>query len=298
MNRFKIAFSLAAGLLVLSIMTSCDLYTQDDYVEQYVVDAWLVAMEPMPSIRLSTTVPIDEQFAINSRGVNNAEVIVKSVFPDGQLRGVYPFTLSGNGVYVPADPVPVVEPNLIYKLEILVGPEQHLISASTVVPDTFKVVSLNATELIYQGQEQFTLELTQSVAPGRMTWYIFTGTTLAPNTAELTPFYAGLNAEREDFFVVSSGILNESSTRNNGGALVELVFPWIGVAFYGPNRISASAVDQNIYDFIRSANVQLGAPNQSPGEIENLIYNIDGAIGIFGSYATVSVDVEVLKPSN
>jgi hypothetical protein len=287
------------GLMLLPAVVSCELYKQDAYVEQYVVDAWLVALEPMPAIRLSTTSPINERFTLENRGVNNAEVVVKRVASGGQVLEIFPFSPSGNGVYTPArtaEPKPLIEPNAIYELEILIGPERHRISAKTVIPDTFMVVSLNATELVYQGQEQFTLELTPSVAPNRMTWYIFTGSTLAPETAELTPFYAGLNDPREDFFVVSSGILNENSTRNNGSDLVELVFPWIGVAFYGPNRISASAVDQNIYDFIRSANVQLGAPNQSPGEIENLIYNIEGGIGIFGSYATASVEVEVLKP--
>jgi hypothetical protein len=298
MNISRILTTIASSLILLISITSCDLYKQDDYQEQYVVDAWLVAMQPMPSVRISRTAPINELFDIANRGVENAEVIVTKVSSSGQVTEVYPFLSFGDGVYVPVDPVPVVQPNTKYILEVSIGANRHRITASTVVPDTFRVVSLNARELIYQGIEQFTLELTPSLALDRQSWYIFSGTTLAPDTAELTPFYAGLDAEREDFYIVSSGILNENNTRSSGNELVELVFPWIGIAFYGPNRISASAIDQNIYDFIRSANVQFGAPNQSPGEIENLIYNVEGGIGIFGSYATVSVDVEVLKPQN
>lgn len=297
MKSNSILFLLTACIL-MPALTGCDLYRQDSYTEQYVVDAWLVALEPMPEIRLSTTAPIDERFEKGERGVTDAQIIVRTGGQDGQPEQIIVYSHVENGVYQHTDGTThIVQPRQRYRLEITAGPDAQLITAQTVVPDTFRVISKNADSLPYQGTEQFRLELSPSAIPEQPAWYIFSTRTLDTENAELTPVYAGFGDDREDFYVVSSGIINEAGTQTNGEGIVELIYPWIGVAFFGPNRITASVIDRNAYDFIRSAQTQLGGSTQSPGEIENLIYNINGGIGIFGSMAQVSVEVNVLKPS-
>ena len=41
----------------------------------------------------------------------------------------------------------------------------------------------------------------------------------------------------------------------------------VAIIFYGPNRIFANALDDNLYDYIRSQSIQQGGSTFSPGEI-------------------------------
>lgn len=283
--------------LFLLILSSCNIANQDDYVEQYVVESYLVADNPLPIVQLTTTAKLNEVYNKLERGVDDASITIFEYAPGSSTAdNVFTYERERNGIYRPTSEEVNVKPRFKYDLQITINSTGEMIKASTTVPDTFQINKINSRSLVYQGPTQFELELTPSFFPGRQGYYVFSTQTLDPNNAEFTPFYGDLDDERSNFYVVSSGVINESSTGQNGNGFVNLTFPWIGVAFFGPNRIRASAIDDNIYDLIRSAGTQTGGGTQSPGEIENIISNIDGGIGIFGSYAEVTVDVEVLKP--
>jgi hypothetical protein len=70
------------------------------------------------------------------------------------------------------------------------------------------------------------------------------------------------------------------------------------VAFYEDNLIVANTIDDNVYDFIRSQETQLGGSTLSPGEIQNVIYNIEGGIGVFGALASDTVQVYIKRPGS
>lgn len=72
-------------------------------------------------------------------------------------------------------------------------------------------------------------------------------------------------------------------------------FPWLGILFFGLNEIRVQAVDENLYDFIRSQIVQQGGSTLPPGETPNVLEHVDGARGVFGSYASVSTAVFVKR---
>lgn len=281
--------------IALFLLVSCDLYKQDSYKQQYVVEAYLLSLKPLPEIDLSLTSPVNQFYDRAQLSIENAQVTVNEYDEDGTLTWTGSFSHSLQGRYTPDEAGKLVLPRRSYELVATIPPNGDIVRAVTVVPDTFSLKAINATELPYQGIEQFRLTLTPSFYPGRQGYYIFSTRTLDPDNAEMTPFYAEFADSREESFVVSSGIINQASTRPNGGELVELTFPWIGVAFYGPNRIGAAAIDNNMYDFIRTIGIQQMG-NQSPGEIENFISRVEGGIGIFGSYSEITVDVEVLKP--
>ncbi len=281
--------------IALFLLVSCDLYKQDSYKQQYVVEAYLLSLKPLPEIDLSLTSPVNQFYDRAQLSIENAQVTVNEYDEDGTLTWTGSFSHSLQGRYTPDEAGKLVLPRRSYELVATIPPNGDILRAVTVVPDTFSLKAINATELPYQGIEQFRLTLTPSFYPGRQGYYIFSTRTLDPDNAEMTPFYAEFADSREESFVVSSGIINQASTRPNGGELVELTFPWIGVAFYGPNRIAAAAIDNNMYDFIRTIGIQQMG-NQSPGEIENFISRVEGGIGIFGSYSEITVDVEVLKP--
>jgi hypothetical protein len=276
------------------LLASCELYEQDTYVEQVVVESYQIALKPMSDVILTRTSPIFEEYNKEARSINDASVLIREVSPSGQTSQVIAFIRTGQGIYSPAEPEIIVKPKYKYELEAVIPSMDVRISTFTVVPDTFSIKGINATALVYQGPEQFELTLTPSYFPGRQSYYIFTNETLDPENAEFTRFYADADGDRADFYRVSSGIINQTSTSQNG-EFVELTFPWIGVAFYGPNRLRASAIDDNMYDYIRSLQIQGGGSTLSPGEIENIISNVRGGIGVFGSYSEVSIEIEVLK---
>ena len=100
----------------------------------------------------------------------------------------------------------------------------------------------------------------------------------------------------EDLRVGGSPILNEENYDVNPDGTLTIKYPWLAITFYGPNRIFANALDDNLYDYIRSQSIQQGGSTFSPGEIPNPLENVEGAHGVFGSYARISFDLFVLRP--
>lgn len=288
-------------LIVALLMSSCDvdIYKQDDYVERYVVESFLVAREPFPKLLLSTTAPIFDTYRFDERVVSNASVHIYELDEAGSRIDHIPYRQSESpGIYLPVSTEKIVKPGTRYKLEIDGLPDAgSFISSETYVPNSFDFLDINFDTLAYQSVEQFEVMMTRSFYPGRQNVYIFTNEALDTVRYPLTPLYQSELSENftgDSFRLVSSPILHEGNYRVNMDNTITIPLPWIMVAYLGPNRITAYAIDDNIYDFYRSAEVQLGGSTLSPGEIENVIYNIDGGIGIFGSMTGVSTEIYVL----
>jgi len=289
-------------LVTVLFIASCDIdiYKQDGYVEQYVIESFLVAGEPFPELSLSTTAPIFDTYRFEERVVNNASVHIYELSESGARIDHIPYRQSDTpGVYLPATGDNIVKPGTGYKLEISGLPDADaFISSETYVPHAFEFLDINFDTLAYQSTDQFEVTMTRGFYPGRQNIYIFTNEALDTVQYPLTPIYELVFADNfagESFRLVSSPILHEGNYRVNPDNTITIPLPWIMVAYLGPNRITSFAIDDNIYDFYRSADVQLGGSTQSPGQIENVIYNIDGGIGIFGSMTGVSTNIYV-KP--
>ncbi|HYE57643.1 MAG TPA: DUF4249 domain-containing protein, partial [Rhodothermales bacterium] len=140
--------------------------------------------------------------------------------------------------------------------------------------------------------------------------YLFTTESLLtpPTLAEAVPFVRAfldsdgdgrMDEDRDftldDLRLSSSPLLNEANYERNPDGTLTIRLPWIAVVFYGPNRLTVSAVDDNLNDFLRSANVQQGGGTSSPGEILNILDHVENGTGVFGSYARVSRDVFVAR---
>ena len=160
----KRSLSLLFGALLLS---SCELYEQDNYVEQVVVESYQIAMQPMNDIILTRTAPIFEEYNKSERGINDATVVVREVLPSGETSQIITFSRSGQGIYSPVESGITVKPRHRYELEATIPSMDAQVSTFTVVPDTFSIKGINSTALVYQGPEQFELTLTPSFFPGR-----------------------------------------------------------------------------------------------------------------------------------
>jgi hypothetical protein len=280
-------------LILLSIvLTSCVTYDQDAYQERYVVSSYQEAMKPFADVTLTRTSPINAEYMFENVAISGASVRIHELDADGSVARVFDFSMASPGVYRSSDVASLVRPLTRYRLEIDIPGYDKLITATTFVPDTFRVRALNSRTLPYQGPEQFEANLTKSEYPGRQTYYVIT-TTALDTSMGMTPFYAEFNDDDRDVTTVSSGIINQLNYIALPDGSINVKYPWLAVAYFGPNRIRFFAIDDNVYDFVRSASVQLGGSTTSPGEIENVISRIDGAIGVFGSMSSAETVITV-----
>jgi len=283
--------------VLLTGLTACDPYRQDDYREQYVVQAYMVVDQPMPMIRLTTTSPINNTYDVNAVAVSGAQLEIRKLNAQGAVIQTIPYRMKSAGWYEPLNLQTKVDPLSTYELRVRAGNAPE-ITAQTFTPDRIRVLNLNNSSITYQSTEQFEVIVSYSAYPGRQNYYLFTVETLDPDKAELTPFYADAigEDERETVFKNQSNIVFEGNYGlDPSRTALTLKLPWLGFAFYGPNRVTTHVLDDAMYDFIRTKDVQLGGSTLSPGEINNVITNVKNGIGIFGSYASASVDINILK---
>lgn len=288
MKKYLLSF-----ILLAFFFSGCDPYSQDDYVEQYVVETFLTANKPFPEIKVSTTLPFDQPYIFEDAAISGANVVVTLLTHDGTPELEIPFAESDEpGIYLPSDTTVVVEAGRRYALDVthLKNPEDR-ITATTFVPGAFGLVSINADSLVYQGPVQFKLDLEQGFYPTRQNVYVATSLALDPDNFGLTPFWENLDGEEDEYVRVSSGLVNEGNYDLNDDGTLTLKYPWIGIAYFGPNELSVYAVDTNIFDYIRTFDIQNGGSTLSPGQIENVLWNVEGGIGIFGSRTGVSAEV-------
>jgi hypothetical protein len=284
---------------IFIFFAGCELYEQDSYQEYYVVEAYLIANDILPELRLSTTTPVEQEYEFEDNAVVSAEAEIRLLNPDSSIAQVYPYEEFQDGIYVPQVTVNVQSERL-YQLHV-VTQANDTISATTYVPGSFETVNELQSRYTYQSEEQIEVTTTpSSYISGRQTFYIFSVNVIDPDSANLTPFYRDLVFEQENeisgYYINSSGIINEGNYDRNENGNITLTVPWLAVAFYETNDIVASAIDNNMYDFLRSQDVQTGGSNLSPGEIQNVRYNVNGGIGIFGSLAADTNRVYIERP--
>jgi hypothetical protein len=285
-------------VLIVFGLGACDSYTQDDYDPEYVVEAYLVATESLPQIRFSQTAPIDAPYTFEAYAVEGAFVVVNLLDASGAVEQSFPYRQVEKGIYEPVQPHTVL-PLRRYALEIQPQGTSTLVRSSTLVPGPFTMTQSNADTVTYQSPTQLEANVTISEYPERdQAVYIFTVEAQDTVNYDLTPFYDALvdddsDFERGDLVRNSSPISNESNFDKNPDGTLTLRLPWVAVAFFGPNKIIAQAIDNNIYDFKRS---QMGSGTTSPGEMDNLIDHVEGGRGIFGSMARAETFVFVEEP--
>jgi len=295
---------LAAGLI------GCDT-TATQPSSQVVVEAYLEAGAPLSTVRLTRSVSVDASYDARRAAVQNAEVTVQRLNGEGSVAASFPYQESENdpGVYRPVRQH-VVRPRSAYRLQVTT-PDGRPLTATTTVPDTASVVRTENDTVTYPTPQrpeppQFSLTVTPGTATlERQNVYVLTATSLldfqdTPQDSlrqELTPFYADNYDPESDTLaslrVNSSGLLNEANFGRNDDGSLTIRLPWLAVAFYGPNQIEANVVDNNLYDFLRSQQVQ--QMGTAPGEIPNVIEHVEGGTGVFGSYARVGAEVLVRR---
>lgn len=286
-------------LLIPAALLSCEITDQGEYRQMIVVESYLIAGEPLPDVRVSRTLRVEDLYTEGSAVIVNAEITISLLRADGTAENSFIYRMERPGIYESENQNHRIQPGRTYEIEVTNIPGPEFVRAVTTVPNSFSIIGEIPEALVYQG-EQLEVTLTPNENPGRQNYYVFTSIAEDFGESFLTPFYVDIfeNGDRTLFSLQknSSGLINEENFERNPDGSVNIRYPWIGVAFYGTNQIVANSVDRNTYDFIRSHDVQLGGSTLSPGEIPNVIYNVEGGIGVFGSASTDTIQVFIIRP--
>lgn len=295
-------------LLAALVLAGCDL-AEEDFRPEVVVEGFLFADEPLPAIRLSETAPFGATYSFENYALSGADVRIVLLDEAGGEERSVPFAEvpDAPGTYLPDTtdfPASRVLPGRRYRLEARLPdrpdlvPAGESVRAETTVPDSFRVVTPPPDTVAYDvfGPGP-AFDVTPSETPGRQAVYLFTVTALDPGTYGLTPTIASLiedtDADPADFVNSSSPVLNEGNYDRNPDGTITIRVPWLAIAYFGPNRFTLHALDDAAYDFLRSRTAQFSPTTLSPGEIQDVLSNVENGTGVFGSFARVSVEVFV-----
>lgn len=233
------------------------------------------------------------------------------------------------GRYLPADSLSTrVLPGRTYRLDAAV--DGQTLRAVTTVPATVELVEGPAGQVVYgvgQGPE---LRIRLTSTPGRQSAFVASTRALAP--AEFRPFSVDgetryrsvpdpdrflpvplyqrfLDCEPEAGGTIlcdedpadnavtgTSPVINEDSYIDLGDGTALVQVPFLAFGFYGPYRVSLVSVDDALQTFVQTQAVQGGGSTLSPGEIPNVTTNVEGGLGVFGSFARVSVETTIVEP--
>ncbi len=289
-------------LTLLFATSGCDLLDQDSYQEYIMIESYAYAGLPYPDILITRTMPADVAYSEADAAISEATVRLSKVGENGETTDIVEYIPSDirPGWYLPSDPGPIIQAEATYRFDIDI-PENEHVRAETTIPALIEFVGELPAEVPYRAEKQLELVLNSPPQSSTGTYYLFNSTALEPSMENLTPFYlASVEGDDEtdytDYIVTNSGLISENNFDRNSDGTITFAYPWIGVTFYGPNQLVAYSVDKNTYDLVRTQSVQLGGSNLSPGEIPNVIYNVEGALGIFGSMSADTVYTSFVRP--
>lgn len=293
-------YSITLLMLLIFLAAGCNIYEQDGYEELVVVEAYAIAGRSLPDVKVSRTVPANEEYQFAEAAIDDAIVKISYSGQGGSVIEGFEYEQISAGLYRATNRSHLVEAGATYLIEIEFNGRTDQIRGQTTVPEQFQILNTIADSYVYQSDDQLELLLSATESSARQNIYVFNTITLQPSVENLTPFYFDAvengDSSLEEFISNTSGLINEGNFEINDDQTILLRFPWIGVAFFGENLVVTNSVDQNMADLLRSEELQLGGSTLPPGEIPNLIYSIEGGIGVFGSFSTDTVFTNFIRP--
>lgn len=304
--------TLSFGFLAILFLAGCDTTDPSVHSEELVVEAYLVAGEPLPSVWLARSLDVEGTWDTGQRAVSQADLRIERLSRDGAVLETFLYgrTLDSPGEFVP-DVEHVVQAGETYRLVARANGLDEA-RAVTTVPEQFELLEVSHEALEYLDPEQFSFLVTQSRFADRQSIFVFTIASRNPEPSFLVPPYVEFffdkeeresgqplefeEGEQAELARFTSPPINEGNYDILAGGILKVRLPWFAVAFFGPTDITMSVLDDNLYDFQRYQLSQQNGGLLSPGEIPNVPDPVEGGTGIFGSMARVSAVVDILRP--
>lgn len=317
----------ALALLLLPLAAGCDSLGDATFVSQVAVESYQYVDAPLAPVYLTRTVDATKPYVVADAAVKDAVVTMTLVGAGGAPDQVFAYRLAdaAKGRYEPLNASATVQPLRTYRLSAAVPGQSAPVTAETITPGRFRILSTTSLDVPYApdlsqpDKPVATFTVSRPQFSGKSATFVFTSETLlaAPTLDDTVPFLrAVLDRNRnntpdfqepreedeaaaptfEDFRLGSSPVVNEANYSTNADGTLTISLPWITVLFYGPLRVGTSALDDNLYDYLRSQAVQQGGTGISPGEVPNILSRVRNGTGIFGSLSRVTADLNVRKP--
>ncbi len=288
-----------------ALVSACDSVATFDRDNEVVVEGYLVANEEFGRLRLSRVQPVEETYDFIGSSVRGATVQVNLLDVSGDVEATVTYLEDPDlpGIYR-AEQGSRVLPLRTYELVVQIPDTGERITSQTTVPGAYEVIDPGPDRVVYQSEQRAEVFVTRSEYPGRQAVFVFSVESLEPSIDNMTPFYLDVldpddetdEEDLEEFLINESPPLNEEGYDEISENLLRIQVPWLAFAFYGRNLLRSNALDDNLYDFIRSQAVQQGGSTFSPGEIPNVLDRVEGGTGVFGSYSVVETEVYLERP--
>ena len=319
-----------AALLVLALVAGgCDAVGEDDRPD-LVVSAFLGAGEALPPIRLTRAVPLLDVYDPGRVAVAGARVTLTLLDAGGAAEAVYPYTRTFPGEYVAGDADAVVLERRTYRLDVE-GPGGERLTATTTVPPDFDVVEGPDETVLYGVGQGPAVRITRSSTADRQAVFVGSTRALAPLDFEpveidgetryrsvpepgrfppvpIVRRFLDCVAEpagtllceedpgTEDVRVGTSPVINEAGYIDLGDGTLVVQIPFLAFGYLGPQSLTLVSLDEAFQDFVQTQSVQGGGSTLSPGEIPNVTTNVEGGLGVFGSFSRETVTTTLVEP--
>ena len=243
-----------------------DLFTSDSQ-GMIVIDAVLYVDRPMPEIFISLSQVPDTHYDNELWGINDAEVIVY------QGPSTYQYQSTGSlGKYLPPSGAPAILPETEYR--ILVQALGRKVQGTSITPSRLSLKRVGMLDKVSQEEIRFL--------------------NLGPNVQNSIIYSEGLIEARFDPIGVQGYqvvIFEKETGEETSSPPLEvqngrLRLPWFAIGSSGQHEIELYALDQNMFDLLRSI------PQENSGfefgslagdNFDQPIFRLDGGIGLFGS---------------
>ena len=310
-------FPLLAGLALALGVAGCDGTVDDDFTTETVVAAFLGTGEPLPPVQLTRTLPLGEVYTPEAAATAGATVRVTLLGADGADEASYLYDAGDAvGTYLPLDEAATVLAQRTYRLDVALA-DGGALTATTTVPPDFDVLSGPPDTTVFGDGNGPQITISTSTTPERRAAFVAATRALAPFEFRRTerdgetrfvsqiteglfppvpivvrfldcePDELGLICDEDPTVAVtgSSPVINEASYIDLGGGELLVEVPFLAFGFFGPQELTLVSIDAAMQDFVQTQAIQGGGSTLSPGEIPNVTTNVEGGLGVFGSYS-------------
>ena len=322
-----------AALAVALAVGGCDGTADDALDPQLVVSAQLGADEPLPPVFLSRVSPLLEVYDPERVAVSGATVTLTLLAADGSDETVFPYLGGADaGVYEPdfgaVGAVTAVRPGRTYRLDVT-GPDGERLTARTTVPPTLTLIGEAPASVVYGEGQGPELRISRSTTAERRATFVASTRALDPSDFEAVvidgetffrsvpgtgalpvPIYRRFldcedegptllcaeDPRRSEVVSGTSPVINEASYIDLGDGTLLVQVPFLAFGYYGPYSVRLTSLDAALEAFLEAQTVQSGGSTLSPGEIPNLVTNVEGGLGVVGSFARVTVETTIVEP--
>ena len=268
-----------------------------------VIDALLLVDESLPEIYLGQTLPPGAVYDRRDAAITDAEVVLR--------RGSAVFEYSADpgvtGRYNPPGETPTVLPETTYDLEVLWA--EQLLTAQTTTPAR---VHIRNALLVDEGTGQTRRRLVRfdegdvyNALANQLHYQDGVVELVFDRTEGAVYQLAVFSLDPESDFVLEADFLEEDDfaefERSGSSPPLDVAadrarLPWFAVVFGGRHLVKLYALDENWFDYVRSAPDRDGgfAGSLAGDNFERPLFNVAGGVGLFGSAAVDSVGFFVL----